>query len=153
MLEKRAPKINQSKFTNAVYAQKTYIATPGYGVTLEQLMDESYWGNVARELKAGYMIEVLPEGLTYYARLLVVHADPTRAIVKLLQFNDFMADSQAPKQNEIPNETAIGSKFKAERNGAWFRILRLSDKEVMKTGFRTMTDAEEWAEANLKVDA
>lgn len=151
---KRTPKINSAKFRHAHYVQKNFIAEPDYGVTLDQVMDESYWGHVARELKPGYTIEVMPEGLTYYARLIVIFSDEkTRAKVKLLQFNDLVNEAPAPEAAEIVKEVAVGSKFKAERNGRWFRVVRLSDQSVMKSGFTTMAEAEAWATENLKVEA
>jgi hypothetical protein len=148
---KRAPKINDAKFKASHYVQKNFIATPDYGITLEQVMDEAYWGNVARELKAGYTIEVMPEGLPYYAKLIVIHSDEkTRAVVKLLQFTDLVNEAPKPELQAIVKEVAIGSKFKAERNGRWFRVIRQADQEVMKSGFPTMAEAEAWAAENLQ---
>lgn len=149
---KRVPKINQSKFHRPNFVSLSYVATPEYGITLDQVLDEAYWGNVARELKAGYTIEVMPEGLPYYARLIVIHAEPARAVVKLLQFVDLVNEAAKPEAAEIVTEVALG-KFKAERNGRWFRVIRLSDKTVMKSGFTTMAEAETWAGENLQVEA
>lgn len=152
--QKRAPKITDAKFKPSHYVQKNYIATPDYGVTLEQVMDESFWGHVASQLKGGFTIEVMPEGLPYYARLIVIHSDEkTRAMVKLLQYVDLVNEAPKPQTAEIVTEVSLGEKFKAERNGRWFRVIRLSDKEVMKTGLPTMAEAEQWAAENLKVEA
>lgn len=151
---KRSPKITDAKFKASHYVQKNFIASPDYGVTLEQVMDESYWGHVARELKAGYTIEVMPEGLPYYAKLIVIHSDEkTRAVVKLLQYSDLVNEAPAPKAAEIVKEVTLGSKFKAERNGRWFRVIRVSDQSVMKSGCVTMAEAEAWAAENLQVGA
>jgi hypothetical protein len=152
--QKRAPKITDAKFKASHYVQKNFIATPDYGVTLEQVMDEAYWGHVARELKAGYTIEVMPEGLPYYAKLIVIHSDEkTRAMVKLLQFNDLVNEAPRPELAEIVKEVGVGTKFKAERNGRWFRVVRLSDGEVMKNNCVTMAEAEAWAAENLQIGA
>ena len=145
-------KINQSKFKPAQYVSINYVATPDYGVTLAEVLDESYWGHVARELKAGYTIEVMPEGLPYYAKLIVVHAEPTRAIVKLLSFVDLVNEMPKPETAPIVKVVELGG-FKAERNGRWFRVVRESDGEVMKGAFTSMAAAEEWAAANLKLTA
>lgn len=152
-IEKRPPKISQNKFHRPGYRSIAFVAEPDFGVTLDRVMEEDYWGHVARELKAGYTIEVLPEGLTYYARLIVIDADPTRARVKLLDFVDLTGQQEMPEIKEIVREVPVGDRYKAERNGRWWRLLRRSDKEVMKTGFATMEDAMEWAEDNLKVHA
>lgn len=149
---KRPPKMNQSKFHRPNHVSLTYVATPDYGTTLDQVMDEAYWGNVARELKAGYKIDVQPEGLPYFARLIVIHADPTRAVVKLLQYVDLVNEAPKPEAAEIVQSVDIGSKYAAERNGRWFRVVRKSDNELMKSGFATMADANAWAAENLKAE-
>lgn len=150
--QKRSPKLNQSKFHRPHFASLPYVATPDYGITLDQVLDESFWGNVAAELKAGYTIEVMPEGLPYYARLIVIHAEPARAIVKLLQFNDLVNEAAKPVTAEIVKTIDMG-KYRAERNGRWFRVVRMSDNEVMKGGFTTMAMAQTWADENLKTAA
>jgi hypothetical protein len=152
-MDKPTPRLNQTKFHRPGHASLTYVATPTYGETLAQVMDEAYWAHVAAELKAGYKIEVMPEGLPYYAELLVVHAEPTRAVVKLLNYVDLVNEAKAPVTAEILQEVAIGAKYKAERRGKWFRVLRVADQEVMKTGFVTMAEALTWARENLKVEA
>lgn len=146
-------KLNQSRFRAAQFVSINYVAEPEYGVTLDQILDEAYWSHVARELKAGYTIEVKPEGLPYYAKLIVVHAEPTRAVVKLLNFVDLVNEAAKPTPAEIVKEVALGTKFKAERNGRWFRVVRLVDREVMKSGFTTLAEAERWATENLSVEA
>jgi len=153
MTEKRAPKINQTRFHRPGQVSLNYVATPDYGVTLDQVLDEAFWGNVSFELKAGYTIEVMPEGLPYYAKLIVIHAEPTRAVVKLLSFVDLVNEAQKPVTAEIVKTIDLGQKFTAERNGKWFRVIRKSDSQVMKTGFVTMAEAERWASENLSIEA
>jgi hypothetical protein len=152
-MDKATPRLNQTKFHRPGHASLTYVATPNYGETLAQVLDDAYWAHVAAELKAGYKIEVMPEGLPYYAELIVVHAEPARAVVKLLHYVDLVNEAKAPVTADIVMEVALGAKYKAERKGAWFRVLRVADQEVMKTGFRTIADAEAWAKENLKVEA
>lgn len=153
MTEKRTMRLNQTRFHRPNHVSLTYIAQPEYGVTLAEVMDEAYWAHVAHELKAGFFIDVTPEGLPYYARLIVIHADPKRAVVKLLQFVDLVNEAPKPETAEILQDKPLGTKYRAERNGKWFRVVRLDDREVMKTGFVTMAEAEAWADKNLSIGA
>lgn len=145
-------KLIQSKFKRAEYVYTNHVATPDYGIALKDVLEPAYWGNVASTIKVGDTIEVMPEGLTYYARLIVIDAGPVYAKVKLLQFVDLIAEDARPEQTEIRTEAQYG-KFIAQRAGAWFRVIREEDKEVMKTGFRTMAQAEQWIADNLQTEA
>jgi hypothetical protein len=147
----RTPKINQSEFRLSEHVTLNYVARPAYGVTLEQVMDEAYWGHVSSLLKAGYTIECMPEALTWYAKLIVVDAGPVHAKVKLLQFVDLVDQQSLPEQSPMPERLDLG-KFQVAREGAWWRVLRVADKEVMRKGFRTMAAAQAWALDNLQVD-
>jgi hypothetical protein len=148
----RIPKLNQSKFRLSEHVSLNYVAQPEYGVTLAQVLDDAYWGHVAALLKAGYTIECMPEGLTWYAKLIVVDAGPVHAKVKVLQFTDLLADTPKVEQSPILAQQSLGPKFRAERAGAWFRVARVSDGEVMKTGFRSLAAAAAWASENLQVE-
>lgn len=147
----RPPKINQSEFRLAEHVSLNYVARPNYGVTLEQVMEEAYWGHVATLLKAGYTIECMPEGLTWYAKLIVVDATPVSAKVKLLQFVDLADPVQLPQQSPMLERLELGA-FEITREGAWWRVVRTSDKEVMRKGFRSIKAAQDWALENLKVE-
>jgi hypothetical protein len=146
------PKLTDTftKFQGAEFSRRTHVARPDFGLTLQQVMDAAYWGNVASKLRAGDLIELQPEGLTYWAQLIVVDASPVHANVKLLQFVDLVNDAPAPDQQEIVGEKDLG-KFKVERTGRWFRVIRNGDGEVMKGGFPNLKAAEQWAAMNLQL--
>lgn len=146
----RIPKISQSEFRLAEHVSLNYVARPGYGVLLEQVMDEAYWGHVAAQLKAGYTIECMPEGLPWYAKLIVVDAGPVHAKVKLLQFVDLVDPVRLPEQAPLLERLDIG-KFEVSREGAWWRVVRKGDGEVVRKGFRSMKAAQDWAAENLQL--
>jgi hypothetical protein len=153
MLDKRVPKLsdNFKVFQLAEHGYRSHIARPDFGLTLAQVMDDAYWGNVASKLRVGDYIRVQPEGMTYHAELLVVDAGPVHAKVKLLGFHDLVNESAKPEQAAITAAVDLG-KYKAERNGGWFRVVRHGDNEVMKGGFRTLKAAQDWALDNLQVE-
>lgn len=146
------PKLTDTftKFQGAEFSRRTHVARPDFGLTLSQVMDAAYWCNVASKLRAGDIVELQPEGLTYWAQLIVVDASPVHANVKLLHFVDLVNEEPKPEQAEIVGEKDLG-KFKVERTGRWFRVIRNGDGEVMKSGFPNMKAAETWASMNLQL--
>ncbi len=148
---KRVPKLTDTftKFNLAEQVYRRHVAKPEFGITLAEVMDDAYWGNVASKLRVGDHIEIQPEGLTYHAELIVVDAGPVHAAVKLLSFVDLVNEAPKPSQAPITAYVDLG-KYTAERNGGWFRVVRDSDKEVMRSGFRTLKAAQDWAIENLQ---
>lgn len=146
-------KANQSTFHTRDWSYSAHVDRPNYGVLLKDVLEDSYWSNVAAKLKVGDQIEIQPEGLTYYAKLIVVDCGPAFAKVKVLAFNDLTDERAAPDQEPLQTSVALGVKYVAERAGPWFRVKRVPDNEIMKTGFRSMKAAEAWAAENLNIAA
>lgn len=143
MTEIRKPKISQSHFGLAQHKLLSFVAEPRYGETIEQVMDEGYFGHVAATFKVPTVIEVIPEGCTYYAKLLVIDCGPVHARTKLLEYVDLLKKTIDTQQTEIRAESKVGA-YTAQRYGRWFRVIRNSDKEVIKAALPTMADAEAW---------
>lgn len=150
-------RLEMRKFAQHIHAVCTYVATPDFGETLAEVMEPSYWAHVAPLIKASMSrpnahvdIEIRPVGNPYYARLVVLRAEQNFVETKLVQFTDLTGEQAIPKQRPMVKDVVIG-KYKAERNGAWVRVIRLEDKVVMKTGLRTIEEAQEWASENLNV--
>jgi hypothetical protein len=139
-----------SRFKPAKFIRQIYVAQPEYGVMLTDVLKSDYWRHVASHLRPGALIEVQPEGLTYFAQLIVIDSGTNWAKVKLLSFVDLLGEAKAPDQEPVKSETTAGA-YTIKRAGAWFQVIRTSDREVIKTGFRVMADAESWVNENLKV--
>lgn len=148
---RRVPKLTDTftKFNLAEQVYRRHVAKPDFGITLDEVLNDAYWGNVASKLRVGDHIEIQPEGLTYHAELLVVDCGPAFATVKLLQFNDLVNEAPKPEQAPISASIDMG-KYKAERNGGWFRVVRVDDQQLMKAGFRTLKAAQDWAAEHLQ---
>lgn len=148
-----AHKSNQSTFHTRDWAHQSWVDQPTYGVLLKDVMEEAYWANVASRMKVGDHIDVQPEGLTWFASLLVIDCGPAFAKVKLLNFVDLTDKPAMPEQEALQSTVKLADKFVIERNAGWFRIKRTVDNEVVKSGFRRLADAEAWAADNLKVES
>lgn len=146
-----ATKLVQGKFNEAGFHRHVWVARPDYGVLLADVLKSEYWANVSSSLKPGAKIEVQPEGLTYYAELIVLDAGPNWANVKVTQFVDLVEEQAPREQAPIRMGSTVGA-YQVRRSGAWFQVVR-GDKEVIKTGFRSISDAEKWATDNLGVKA
>ena len=142
-------KLVQGRFNEASFHRHIWVIRPEYGTPLAEVVKPEYWTNVSTALKPGARIEVQPEGLTYFAELIVLDAGPNWANVKVTHFVDLVGEQVAPTQAAIRMESKVGA-YNVKRAGAWFQVVR-GDKEVIKTGFRSIDAAEAWAKENLGV--
>lgn len=131
-----------SKFFQAgVHAHNVYVARPRYEDTLQDVLQPEYWRHHCGLMRADDFIEVLPEGSEWYARLLVIQADKFGARVKALQ-HTVLTDQALAK------ESAAG--FKADRNGRWWRVIRIADQSVVHSGMTEEAEALAWIAENTK---
>jgi hypothetical protein len=138
--------LNMARFREASFERTVWAATPEAGVALDSLLDPAYWAHVAKRLKPWDWIEVRAEDGAYWALLLVIDASATSAKVQVLH----RVELQAVKPEDAP-----AAPFKADWGGPTHkhRVLRLSDKQVMKTGFATKDEAEQWIKSHMRAMA
>lgn len=129
-------------FTLQHHAHRVHVARPPYETTKEDILAPAFWVNVVGQIREDDFIEVLPEGLEWYAKLVVLKADATSAKVKLLQFVQLADQIAAP---------LVSADYTVDRAGRWFRVIRKSDASVMKSGLESEQSAKEWAAAELKL--
>ena len=140
------PKIMEKNFLAAEFARQVFRITSPAGVSIEEIIDPSYWAHVARRLTPYDIIEVVPEDGAFYARLIVVNTGKLFAKVQIIEKIDL---------NTPVNVTAaiamnlFDTKY-AGPNAKW-RVIRKSDNAVVsKEPFGTQQEAEEWLEKNIK---
>lgn len=124
-------------FQPAHHAQLVYVARPRHLDTLEDTLKPSYWAHNARDLRPGTLIRLMPEGLEWYAELIVIDADAVSAKVKLLP------NSYGRLADQATRKDAAGD-FKVDRDGKTWRVVRKADGQVMQGGFHGEPDALAW---------
>jgi hypothetical protein len=135
---------SMDRFSELSHTCVIWNACPESGVTVEQLLKPEAWANVARRMKAGHMIHVVPEDGAYFAELYVVSAGQNWANVSLLRevllsLTDF-AEPATEKYADI----------KWAGPSAKFRVTRLKDGDTLRDGFGSRQEAESWLSDHLK---
>ena len=115
--------------------------------TIQDILEPSYWQHIAQELKPGDIIEALKEDFTLFVELFVLDVSRLSAKVKILKLNDFTED-----KNKNTSDT-LGSlklfEIKHLKATKWC-ICRISDGQILHSGFQVKEDAEKWLEENIK---
>lgn len=74
--------LRQKDFGMAQHRRSEFDADLPAGFPLEEIENPKLWVNIARQLRIGDEIRVLPEDHKYYARLVVLFASGTQVLLK-----------------------------------------------------------------------
>lgn len=153
-----------NQINSAEYARTIHRHVPEPGATLGEIRRSEYWANVTAKLKAGDRIEIEPESRKWYAELYVLSNRDKKVTVHLVAFANFadpemeveepektpVADINEARERFFANkktEEGYTEEYKIEfRKMSKWRVVRASDKEVIKSGFETEQLAAEWLE-------
>ena len=124
----KAPALTMSRFGQKVELCNEWKITTPMGVSVEQVMDESYWANVSMHLKTGDIIEVMPDNGAWELSLRVLGSGPMYSHVIKRWFINL--EPATPK-------VKLPSRYKIEHAGAHHKWRFLRDGEMMKDGFET----------------
>lgn len=124
------------------YAYLQYVATPEAGVTLEQVLEPSYWADVANRIKPLSRIEVIPDDMSYFAYLVVIDVARNAAKVAVIHHTEL---------SEVESEPAP-EQFTVKFHGPHkkFAVLRKEDSSLVKDGFATKELAIRYARQHAK---
>jgi hypothetical protein len=127
-------------FSEAEYKRREFIVEAPAGCSVEEVMAPDFLQHVARKLQEGSMIEVCPSDSRWWAKLMVRKVDLAKHEVHCwkLQYVDLEAQETAKP---------VGSNFAVKFGGAHrWRVIRLSDNEVIHHGEPTEAAAKAWLE-------
>ncbi len=135
---KIAPRLTPDRIKGAEFARVVYAITPAAGTEVEHLFKPEYWAHVANKLQPHSRIEAISEENTWFAELLVISSGPSWAKVRLLRY--------AQLEDTFVGETTSENLYEVTWGGvkARFRVVRKSDKVVIKEGFTTKIEAHKW---------
>lgn len=146
MAEKKASPLHDSRLKEAESERIVYRAIPSEGTPLEACLEIDYWAHVAKRFRPTTIIEVIPDGMSYYAELLVVSCGANWARVKLLR-------KVILESAESVIEDVQTHEIKWAGPAAKYRVIRLSDKAVIRDGFEGKEDAATWLAGHKKTIA
>lgn len=137
-------KILEKSFSLADYARQVFVARPVAGTTIDDVLNESYWANVAKKVNPHDIIEVVPEDGSFYAKLIITSRGNLWARVHKLEY---VVIGAAPVANKKPVE---GFDIAwAGPNDKW-RVVRKEDKSVVGKNFSSREDADKWLGEHIK---
>jgi hypothetical protein len=133
-----------NRFKPAEFVRASWHATPSADDTPETVMEPKWWVHVGRQMKSGDRIEILPETHAWYAEAVVIDSGDT--------WGAKIAFVLGPVAlvNEAVIEQSPGFEVKWGGPNARFRVVRESDKTVLKENFQTREEAESWVKSHRK---
>jgi hypothetical protein len=133
--------LNSKRFGNSEHKRTIWDADAAHGDTIADLLRPDYWANIARNLKPKDRIEVICEDNSYFAELYVFEAGSNYAKVGLLRYEVF-AENAA--QHGFTNQGTPEYEISHGGNFHKWRVIRVSDKEVLNSQLPTQKAAEDW---------
>ena len=143
--KKQSPMITSTRMRLAEYDRQIWIANVEFGITLEQILNPSYWGFMSIQLKPYDQIEARAEDGSWIAYLIVTGSDRTWSrvvvdrVVKLTTGD--VSQTQAAVQHEVVWK---GPQYK-------YSVIRLADSERIREGFTTKEEAALWLREHERV--
>lgn len=132
------------KLQAAEYARSNWFIRADPEVSMEEVLDPKFYTHVASKMKCGDRIEVLADDLTWHVDLIVVNVEKVSIKVVPLAVNKLVKD----EPSEFPDYT-----IRWAGESAKHRVIRKSDRAVLKSGFATASDAADWLREHLKKEA
>ncbi len=143
----REMKLIQSGFQLAQYARNVWLASPAEGQEFTDLLKPDYWAHVASQLRPMDQIDVYPEDMSYYARLVVTETGVGAARVVPI----IMPVALAREESEELKKSVLD-----DYNVKWvspsrkYGVIRKSDGERVRDGFADKESAMQWAAGHAK---
>lgn len=146
---KKAPHVLSKDFKAAEHVRAIHSARGPMlplADALDAMKDPAFWANVSTRMHANDRIEAMPENGAYFVELMVRATGANWAHVEPVRTVEFVsAESVVAKLKDVKVAWA-------GPNHKW-RVLRESDNVVLKHGFETPEQANEWLAANPKAVA
>lgn len=112
-------------------------------VTLADILEPEFWTHAAKGLRQYDRIEIVSVDGRFFCEVLVLSARDSTAIVKQISYVDFVkAEQDAPKKEEVKLYTI---QYKGNINK--HSVIRNADKVVLKDGFDTKAQAQDWLDS------
>lgn len=141
--DKAVTQLATKRFQSAEHMRNIWYVTPEHGTPFDAVIDPKYWAHVSARMRPRDRIEVDAEDGTYFAELMVIDAGRLFAKVKVLRKHDFESKESV---------TDAGPDFEVKYAGphAKWRVLRKSDRAVLKEGCEDKQAALTWAQEHSK---
>ncbi len=123
--------LHERHFKSVRHDTNDHLAKPPYETTLEDITNPLFWSCQASKMRAGEFIRVVPEGMEWYAHLLIVHATQHEAQVKVLEYK-VLSDAVKLASDD----------YRVERDGRWFKVFRNADNVMIGGAQKSQAEAD-----------
>lgn len=138
MADVKAPALNPSLVKHAEFTRNVWSVTVPPGVPMQSVLDPEFWGHCATKFKVYDKIEVRAQDNKWYAELVVSKVERLAVRVWCILHSDLSSQvAVAPKLESAAYGVSHGGPQK-------WRVVRLSDKQVVHHGEPSKEDAEGW---------
>ena len=136
--------VNPKRFKLADYERNLWVITTEADTTLDDVLKNDYFAHCAAQMKPFDRIEVRNDEEKYYAELLVRSAGKNWAVCIVLTHLDLEPKAVA-EEPESP-DYKVGWAGPHQK----FRVIRLTDNQVVHQGCDTKEAANAWLAEHLK---
>lgn len=119
------------------FLNNRHSVSPASGTPWEDLLRPEFWANITR-MAPGDIIEVRPEDQSYFAELYVLKRERNSATVAVIREPVRLVAAYKP----LPGEVNFDVEFAGSM--AKWRVVRRSDKSMMRDKFATEGEARRW---------
>ncbi len=139
--------LTQSGFQLSQYARNVWMASPSVTTPFERLLEPDYWAHVAAQLRPMDQIEIYPEDMSYFAKLIVtdIGTGAVRVVPVVNPISLHAKDTQSLKKT-LSDDFDVKWVSPTLKYG----VIRKSDNERLKHGFQDPALAWEWADGHVK---
>ena len=137
-------KIIEPRFKPAEFCRTVWYATPEPGTELKELLEPSYWTHVASKLRKGDRIEAIDAEGVWFAEIYIKAANKVEAHVALMRECQLSKPVAQLSKDEIPEYQV------KHYGGGKFRVMRTSDKAILKDDIKGKETAQAWLDDYLK---
>ncbi len=123
-------------------AQAFFMVYAPEGTPKDAPQKAEFWTHVARKLSPLCEVKIITKDGAWYARYLVLFVEGSNVQVKELEFHELDNTDELASESGDFEVTWGGPAHK-------FRVMRKSDKEVMRAGFANRSEAALWMHRNL----
>lgn len=137
--------LGPERLRGADFERLIYVANPGEGVTIDDLLRPECWASVTTMLRPWCHVEVRAEDGSYYAELLCTGVDRAWAKMDVLNYKPLSTPDVALTQS------AAASKYEIKHTPALqWHIIRKVDRHVLRDGMQLRWQAEDALREHLK---
>lgn len=137
-VKRKVPILRDNRLKDAQYCRTIYVVNVEHGTRLEDMMDPSYWSNVAKRLRQKDRIEVECDDNSFWAEFMVMKAGSNYAEVQLMR-----SMSLGEYEFKVNNETdAYVAVFRG--NYEKWGVLDRKNNSVCISGLDTEKEAMGW---------